>query len=205
MDKGVKLTRNSAREKKLDKRARRTRERLQTTLHELLQKQDYDSITVDEICVHGAVGRSTFYTHFKSKDDLKRSTLEHLHAELLSAQSCTIRGDQPFAFSRALFEHARKHVGDYQSLSRGRGVQVALKRIKQIVTHLVRGELSRVDRTRNAHPDVTIDLETTYVVGALMSLVVWWLNEGARTDVEVIDGLFTQMTRSALQRRTASE
>jgi len=188
--------------KTIDKRTLRTRHHLQSTLHDLLKKVDYEAITVEAICRHGKVSRSTFYTHFKSKDDLKRSALDRLHVELSAAQVKTNSKSPQFAFSRALFEHARSHIGDYQALGRGRGGRVALSRITQIVTRLVRKELSMA-RGRAAHRDETasVELEAAYIVGALMSLLTCWLNGGARVDVDVVDTVFVEMTQGAVLRR----
>jgi AcrR family transcriptional regulator len=205
LDKQPNVTRNDAARKKPDKRAQRTRLRLETALHELLSDQDYDAITVDEICARGAIGRSTFYTHFKNKDDLKRSAIDHLHAELQCAQSAG-SSHQPFAFSRALFKHAKEHVRDYQVLGRGRGSRVVLAKIKQIVTQVVSEEISKLsDRGPCDAHDAIMELETAYVAGALMSLLTRWLSHGAQTDVAVIDRVFVEMTRAALTKRTTSE
>ena len=42
----------------------------------LLEKKDYDYITVKEICEKAGVNRSTFYLHYESIDDLLMETME---------------------------------------------------------------------------------------------------------------------------------
>lgn len=157
-------------------------------------------ITVEAICEHGAIGRSTFYTHFKGKDDLKRSAIDHLHAELLGSQTQTGRSPD-FAFSRTLFEHAKRHARDYQTLSRGRGARVVLSRIKQIVTPLVRKELLRqCALTSNVRDDRIVELQVIYIVGALIALLTHWLGEGAHIESKEMARLFSQMSQRALTR-----
>jgi AcrR family transcriptional regulator len=192
--------------KNTDKRTERTRQRLQSTLHSLLQRRDYAAITVDAICRHGKVGRSTFYTHFRSKDDLKRSALDHLRHELAAAQFAARNGtdDRPFAFSSALFEHARAHLRDYRSLVHGPGGRVVLAKIKDIVAELVRSELL-LRHERRTQSRECMDLQVSYITGALMSLLTQWLSEGARTDIELVDAIFSGMSRAAINDRTASE
>ena len=53
-----------------DRRVRRTRQRLKEALLELIAGQPYESITVEDITRRADVGRSTFYSHYTSKDEL---------------------------------------------------------------------------------------------------------------------------------------
>ena len=50
----------------------------------LLEKKEYDSITVKEICEKAGVNRSTFYMHYDAKDDLLVETMKYINARLLS-------------------------------------------------------------------------------------------------------------------------
>jgi len=50
-----------------------------------------------------------------------------------------------------------------------------------------------------------MDLQVSYITGALMSLLTQWLSEGARTDIELVDAIFSGMSRAAINDRTASE
>src|SRR4051794_24642300 len=56
--------------KKEDRRVRRTRDRLGDALVELLIQKPFDDITVQEVLDRAGVSRSTFYTHFRDKNDL---------------------------------------------------------------------------------------------------------------------------------------
>ena len=50
----------------------------------LLEKKEYDSITVKEICEKAGVNRSTFYMHYDTKDDLLVETMKYINTRLLS-------------------------------------------------------------------------------------------------------------------------
>ena len=50
----------------------------------LLEKKEYDFITVKEICEKAGVNRSTFYMHYDAKDDLLVETMKYINARLLS-------------------------------------------------------------------------------------------------------------------------
>ena len=63
---------------KIDRRVARTRAMLHQALLSLILQKGYEATTVEDICEAANVGRSTFYAHYTSKDDLKRSGLESL-------------------------------------------------------------------------------------------------------------------------------
>lgn len=53
-----------------DKRVERTRQALFGAFFEIVLSRPYDEITVDEIIARAGIGRSTFYEHFKGKDEV---------------------------------------------------------------------------------------------------------------------------------------
>jgi AcrR family transcriptional regulator len=67
----------------IDRRVARTRATLHQALMSLILKQGYEAITIRDICEAADVGRSTFYAHYTSKDDLMRSGLENLRRVLV--------------------------------------------------------------------------------------------------------------------------
>src|SRR5215216_7578048 len=65
-----------------DRRIRRTRELLRRALFSLIQEQGYDRITVQDLLDRADIGRSTFYAHYRDKDDLLRSAFEDIRSAL---------------------------------------------------------------------------------------------------------------------------
>ncbi|CAN7384980.1 TetR/AcrR family transcriptional regulator [Pararhizobium sp. LjRoot235] len=178
----------------IDRRVARTRRSLHQALISLILAKGYDPITVEEICEAANVGRSTFYLHYTSKDDLKRSGLDslrrHLDATARAAQS--ERGSRRFGFSLAMFEHAREHVDLYRALAGSRGGAVALGTIRQILSDLVRDELA-ADGDRGSPDAIPRELVAQYVVGAYMAVLTWWLDGGTKLPPDRIDAIFRRL------------
>ena len=66
---------------KTDKRVERTRESLQKALMELIAERGYDSITIQDLVDRANLGRTTFYLHYNSKDELFMSCHEAIISE----------------------------------------------------------------------------------------------------------------------------
>ena len=56
----------------MDRRQRKSRQAIFRAFTELLKKENYSKITVQQIIDLADVGRTTFYTHFETKDALLR-------------------------------------------------------------------------------------------------------------------------------------
>lgn len=188
--------------KPVDRRVVRTRTMLQQAHISLILEKGYDAITVDDICNAANVGRSTFYAHYTSKDDLRRSGLEHLRKELVDrqknalAKSGNIR-DRSLGFSLALFEHARDHIDLYKALVGGRGGAIALGTIRQILSDLIRNELATTVDKKSADV-IPRELVVQYVVGAFMAVMTWWLDGGAKLPPQRIDAIFRRLATEGI-------
>src|SRR5438874_8551164 len=118
-------------EQVMDRRIARTRATLRHALNFPILKKGYEAITITDICDAANVGRSTFYAHYTSKDDLKRSSFEPLRRLLVDRQKealATAGGSsgRSLSFSLIMFEHARDHRDHYRALVGSRGGSVSL-------------------------------------------------------------------------------
>src|SRR5436190_20055879 len=78
-----------------DRRVRKTGTRLHEALMSLIHDKRYDSIAVRDILDPADVGRSTFYAHFRDKDDLLASGI---YDALQSIRSTAAAALDPFAW-----------------------------------------------------------------------------------------------------------
>ena len=184
----------------IDRRVTRSREMLHQALLSLIMEKGYEAITVEEICERANVGRSTFYAHFTSKDDLKRRGLEHLRRELIeqqkSASSLTGTNVPGLAFTSTMFTHARDHIHLYRALVGSRGGAIALTTIRQTLCEIVRGELAEI-RDKDPHV-VPRELAVQYIVGAFMAVLTWWLDGGAKLPPQRINAMFQRLATDGI-------
>ncbi|WP_247989265.1 TetR/AcrR family transcriptional regulator [Bradyrhizobium sp. 186] len=163
----------------------------------MILEKGYEAITVDDICEAANVGRSTFYAHYTSKDDLRRNGLENLRSLLVDRQKNALAKpretrDRSLGFSLAMFEHARDHIDLYRTLVGGRGGVIALGTIRQILSDLVRNELAATADKKSADV-IPREFAVQYVVGAFMAVMTWWLDSGAKLPPHRMDAMFRRL------------
>ena len=101
-------------EKGEDRRMQKTRNALHEAFIAIMFEKSFDAILIQEILDRANVGRSTFYTHFKDKNDLLLKSLQGLHEFLRNAQLATPTSsgkkyERVIGFSLAMFEHVYEH------------------------------------------------------------------------------------------------
>jgi AcrR family transcriptional regulator len=172
----------------IDRRVARTRHALQHAFLRLIVEKGYEAVSIQDICEAADVGRSTFYLHFKDKDDLKRSGLEHLRRALMEHREKGNASNRREAldFSLPMLQHARDHLHIYSALAGSSGGGIALETIRRILA-----EQLKDDPLVLAQPSAEErEFRIQFLLGAFMSVLTWWLDRGAVVEVVEIDQLF---------------
>lgn len=66
-----------------DMRVQKTLERIHNAFRNLVEKEDYSSLTVSALCLEAKIGRKTFYTYYESLDDLLKEMIENITKEYI--------------------------------------------------------------------------------------------------------------------------
>jgi AcrR family transcriptional regulator len=185
----------------MDRRVERTRELLQKALMELIAEQGYDSITIQEIVDRADLGRTTFYLHYNSKDELFMSCHEaiitefHLgllhpltREELLSPQI-------PVQMSTA-YRHLEEGRALLYPIFQGKDSQLILRQIRDRSAREIEANL----RTIFVEEDSAISFEmlANYLVGAQIALMQWWLEKRRTHTAESLAQTFHRLQRAAI-------
>lgn len=165
-----------------DRRVQRTQKLLHQALTCLILEKKYESITVQEILDRADVGRSTFYLHFRDKDELLVSGFQYLQSFLESVQKAAAAlpaksYERTIGFSQAMFEHAQ----EYRRVNRamlGSSAEVVVRRqIHSVLAGVVRCELQlEWPRRKRGDGPVSPELLSHFLVSTFVSVLTWWLN-----------------------------
>ena len=176
----------------IDRRVARTRTLLHNALLSSLRSKSYDAITVEDLCTKAKIGRSTFYAHYTSKDDLLRARLAHLRDALVERRRAAAAGQkvrQGLLFSGIMFEHAYEHVHLHRHLLGNRGGSIAFAMIQGMLADLVREEIAPARRAAGDDA-LRADFTIAYIVGAFMAVMEWWMKQDMALPPQRIDALF---------------
>jgi AcrR family transcriptional regulator len=178
--------------RKKDRRVRRTQERLGMALLQLILEKSFDSVTVQDVLDRAAVGRSTFYLHFRDKNDLLLSQLE-MFLEIMSTMlSAKKERSHRLAPVTEMFEH----IGEQKKLYRALGQSGRLHDFFVLAQgYFARGIEQRLKETK-FQPDASQTeqvLLSVALAGSLLSLFRWWMDTGGKLPASSMDKHFHRM------------
>jgi AcrR family transcriptional regulator len=188
---------------KTDRRVQRTRELLQKALRELIDKQGYEAITVQDIVDHANVARTTFYAHFTSKDDLFMSCHEAILGELhfgplhpLSREQI-LSPDAPPSMT-LVYQHLDEARAMLSPIFQGHdGLQYLRRILREWSAQNIEANL------RSAFADtastIPLDMLANYLAGAQIALVHWWLEKRQSHTPESLAQTFHRLQRAAIR------
>ena len=182
----------------MDRRVQRTRNILHEALISLMIEKGYEAITVQDIIDRANVGRSTFYAHYMGKQDLLMSGLKNLSRHLLEHQRAALAlkrsfPEKGFGFSLALFEHVHSHRNVYHAIVGRQSGTVVMSELRAMLADLVRNDLKTLSPNERSS-DLPRNAVIQFVVGALMSVITWWLDERSKLSPGEANAIFRRLT-----------
>src|SRR5262245_65803380 len=113
--------------KKRDRRIQRTQHNLTHALVDLVTEKRFADITVQNLIDRADVGRSTFYSHFRDKEDLFQKNWEEFLDFFASHIDWAKAGEGSFIPAEHLFAHLADVQPFYKSLLRSRRTEWVFK------------------------------------------------------------------------------
>lgn len=187
---------------KEDRRIQRSRDSLHHALVELVLEKGYEAVTIKDIVERANVGRSTFYAHYNSKEDLLTNGLAELRVMLMAHQQAALAengdvGQRCLGFSLALFEHAQSFRDIYRVLVGERGSAIIMNRMRALLADLVSQDLAAI-APLTGDGQIPRSALIQFVVGALMSVLAWWMDRKSRLSPAEVDTIFRRLTIPAI-------
>ena len=192
---------------KIDRRVQRTLQSLRTALLELIKEKDYDEISIEEITERANVGRTTFYLHYKDKEDLlmeEFSAIIYDRALVLSEIPFSVwmplteedleknKSLQPLLL---VFKHIHNNSELYNLIINSANSSKIVERIRKISTDAI---VKFVEAKRETDPipllsEVPIEFFAAFFSGALISIVGWWIKEDMLHSPEEVTNMFRSL------------
>lgn len=156
-----------------DKRVRRTKTLLKKALTELILEKGFENVRVQDVIDRADVGRTSFYTYFKSKEDLLLQNLDDLEGMFDSSETQSDRTSATEDFSLHMFRHLKENWRLARVLLGNRKMPVVRNHVQGIIVKYYKNRYERDwGKSRSL---VEIEAAAVFSAGALISLTLWWL------------------------------
>lgn len=177
----------------MDRRQKKTREAIFRAFTELLKKEAYARITVQQIIDRADIGRTTFYAHFETKDDLLKSLCGEIFEHVFSQDLCKEKthdfsaGQDTKARVTHILYHLQEHMDYLPGLLSGESGEVFMgffrEHLKGLFSHVGEG----------THGAVPRDYMLNHAVRDFAETVRWWASN-PRYSPEEISAFFLETT-----------
>ena len=173
----------------MDRRQRKTREAVFRAFTGLLKEESYAKITVQQIIDRADIGRTTFYTHFETKDALLETFCTDIFDHVFSED---LDKERTHDFSRdhdirARLKHVLYHLQDHMEylpgILSGESRDVFMGYFKEHLRDLFSGVRAPCEAA------VPQDYMLNHLVCGFAETVRWW-SRNNRYSAEEISGFF---------------
>jgi AcrR family transcriptional regulator len=187
----------------IDRRTRRTRRQLKEALFALILEKGYDAVTIEDITRRADLGRTTFYLHYRDKEELLLESIDAIAADLIQRlpPPAWRSGDASPAgavFQDAIqftFEHAAENAQLYRVILRGEGASKAAGLIHRIIGERTIALLNEFIEKSGGELKLQVpaDIFANYFAGALLAMVTWWLEASTPYSPVEMAAMFRQL------------
>lgn len=184
-----------------DRRVQKTQKVLREALTSLIGEKPYDAIAVKEILDRANVGRSTFYMHFRDKDDLLVSGIHEMFGPLQSSIN-PISGkpaERILWFSLPIFQYHYQHRHLRAGKMGTRARAILHEHLRRVLAEVITGVAAKeFPGKRASERKVPEDLLSEYVASTFVLVLDWWVDRGMRQPPTNIDQLFRTLITPTL-------
>jgi AcrR family transcriptional regulator len=185
---------------KSDRRVSRTKRLLREALMSLVLEKGFEAVTVEDITERADLGRTTFYLHYKDKEELLlesiETTIDDLKERIQLSQLVEMGESEGTRIPiHMVFEHAAANASLYRIILRDEGASRTAKGLRVIISQAVVEFLTDISDNQQMefHPTIPIDIFAQYFAGALMSFVGWWLEDQSVYSEDEMTDMFRKL------------
>lgn len=161
----------------MDRRQKKTRKAVYEAFTRLLEQKNYSNITVQEIIDEANIGRSTFYAHFETKDELLKALcteiFDHVFSENLTGERAhdfsDTKNDMKSEITHILY-HLQDSKGYVKRILSCESGEMFMHYFKQYLTKIFESELEKTIS------DIPKEYMLNHMVCDFAETVRWWMN-----------------------------
>lgn len=178
----------------MDRRQLKTRDAIFSAFSSLLHRKKYNSITVQDIIDEANIGRSTFYSHFETKDDLLKAMcidiFNHVFSEHLDSEKTHDFSDANHELEPTL-THVLYHLQDSKAELTGilasESGELFMNYLKQYLREMFSKYMDIIK------VDVPDEFIINHLVGSFSEAIIWWIDSKMKSKPEEVAKYFVNV------------
>lgn len=177
----------------MDRRQQKTRNAIFQAFNRLLSQKSYSRITVQDIIDAANVGRTTFYAHFETKDDLLRELCTDIFDHVItSARDMTMARNQlvgtetPADMVTHILWHLNENSKNITGVLSCESGELFLRYFREYVSQLMSPWLQEVAAT----PDIPRDFLLDHISASFVNVIQYWIKGGMTQSPETMTSYF---------------
>lgn len=180
----------------------KSRRLLHEALVSLIREKKYENITVQQILDRANVGRSTFYLHFRDKDELLSMGFDYMGELLREIQAMhrTVSRkphENLIAFSLPMFMHMHEYREHSRAFTGAAAGALVSQRIQQMIRSVIEEELDKLPSTN--HRKIPRDLFIDHLASTFMFVTMWWLNSANPVSPETANDIYRALVLPSIE------
>lgn len=167
--------------KKTDLRVKRTNKMIIESFIQLVEKNGYEQVTVQDIADEAMINRATFYAHYKDKQDLYETIFDYAltaftsvlnPAELVKGNRIKVK--QIEAVMTKIYRNIQENRKFYLTIMDASANEILRKKIADILYAQYADVFNRLKITEN-EIEVPMDFIIEYMTSIFIGTLHWWL------------------------------
>jgi AcrR family transcriptional regulator len=165
---------------------------LKAALVELVNEQNYASVTIREITDRADIGYATFFRHYDSKDELMMEIFTEIIKDLEALPDQ--HGDNYFEQEGyLLFKHVSDNQALYLSILDSHAFSL---KFRQHLTHMIQSHLQRHEN-QVANSTIPLEIAAQHMASSLLGLIYWWITNEMSYSVETMAMVYERLVIQA--------
>lgn len=179
----------------MDRRQQKTRNAIFESFGALLSRKTYSKITIQEIIDGANVGRTTFYAHFETKDDLLKDLCDdlfaHVFSEELSVESThdfSMKTGTPHVMITHILYHLLDNKRNIIGILTTESGELFLRFFSHYLNELMAIRLLGEAPSGNA--EIPYDFLVNHISSSFVGMVQWWIKGNLKQTPEELADYF---------------
>lgn len=178
----------------MDRRTKKTKAAIFAAFTELLSKEKYSQITIQKVIDLADVGRSTFYSHFETKDELLKSMCLDMFRDMTSLEH-SFDIDNPHSMITDILYHIKDNKKAIKGVIASESGDLLMNNFKAYFNEQIEELL---DHSVNYSKKTPKDFLINHISGSFIEMVKWWVENNMKQTPEELTTFYISVISPVL-------